>query len=269
MIATSGKVGHVASAVRSHLFLLCPNNSGSTFLSQAIARSPHVWSLPTEGQHVFGFAGPSTRGTPWPLIWAGSAQTTAYFADARYDWERIRKTWYFHAEANNSDAPIFHTRSPPFLLLAGQLNDNFRDARFLIMVRDPYAALEGIVRRRRHVPELGEDPDLATMAARHLVECFKRQLANRVRFADRSLFLTYEEMCSDPGATATKIGRLAPGLGPIDLTQEQSVKGMYKEALRNMNAEQIGRLTAQDAEAATAVFRENLDVLEAFGYGLR
>lgn len=268
MNAGNAKVGQVTAAVRSHLFLLSPNNSGSTFLSQAIARSPNVWSLPVEGQHVLGFAGPSTRGSPWPLIWAGSAESRAHFAEAHYDWERTRKAWYFHAEAKSSDAPVFHTRSPPFLLLADQLAANFRDPRFLIMVRNPYAALEGIVRRRRRAPGLGDGADLPTVAARHLVDCLKLQLENMDRFADLSACFTYEELCADPGGTARKIRQLVPELGAIDLTAEQSVKGTYKEPLRNMNEDQIDRLSSRDVDAATAVFREHLNTLEAFGYGI-
>jgi hypothetical protein len=260
----------VASAVRTHLFLLCPNNSGSTFLSQAIARSSNVWSLPTEGQRVFGFAGPSTAETIWPLIWGGSAQSRAHFADAQYDWERTRKAWYYHAEADHPAAPIFHTRSPPFLLIADQLRDNFSDARFLLMVRDPYATLEGITRRRRRSPtELGDGAGLATFAARHLVTCFKQQLVNLEALSGRCVFFTYEEMCADPDRVTREIIDLVPDIGGFDLAASQAVKGIYQEPLRNMNHDQIARLCEADRKAATAVFREHLEVFERFGYDVQ
>ena len=47
--------------IETHLFVVSPNNSGSTFLSLALAACRQAWSLPDESRLVHGFAGPTMR----------------------------------------------------------------------------------------------------------------------------------------------------------------------------------------------------------------
>ncbi|MDN3644828.1 sulfotransferase [Pontixanthobacter aestiaquae] len=257
------------AAIKKHLFLLCPNNSGSTYLSRALAKSQSVWSLKREGQHILGFAGPSSIETPWPLIWGGETRTLAYFRDSPdYDWERTKKAWYFHADAVHNNAPVFHTKSPPFLLIADQLATNFENASFLFMVRNPYAVLEGILRRRKPVDGEARALEMPKIAAQHLVTCFRYQRENIERYADRSFSFSYEELCEDPAAIATGISTLVPELDDLDLSQKLAVKGTYDEPLRNMNDDQIARLTDAQIAMANEVFRPNADLLSHFDYPL-
>ncbi len=257
------------AAIRKHLFLLCPNNSGSTYLSRAIATSPHVWSLEREGQHTFGFAGPTTTETPWALIWAGEEETLSYFRDSPdYDWARSKKAWYLQAAAHRHDAPVFHTRSPPFLSIADQLASNFCDPHFLLMVRNPYAALEGIVRRRTRAPLIDNPDNLARVAATHLMRCFAMQKQNIERLGERAIHFTYEQLCADPRSIAFRIEEFMPELGPLDLTQKLEVKGTYDEPLRNMNDDQIARLSQVQLDEANSVFLEHEELLSYFNYAL-
>lgn len=264
----AGEIDDRSRAIRKHLFLLCPNNSGSTYLSQAIATSPAVWSLPHEGQHMIGFAGPSTLDTPWPLIWAAEEDSLAHFRDSPdYDWQRTARAWYFHARAGGPDASVFHTKSPPFLLIPDQLVQNFADTSFLFMVRNPYAALEGILRRRK-MGTMQDGPDLPRIAAQHLVACMRAQRSNIERYAGRSIAFTYEELCAAPTRIADRIAQLVPELSDLDLSQRMLVKGQYDEELRNMNDEQIARLSSADIALANAVFAEAVDVLSYFDYSV-
>lgn len=263
------KIEQVAAAVATHLFILCPNNSGSTYLSRAIAQSRHVWSLEREGQHVLGFAGPQTLNSPWPLVWAADEERLAHFRDSPdYDWERTRKAWYFHASAAHAEAPVFHTKAPPFLMIADQLRDAFANTRFIIMVRNPYATLEGILRRWQRTDARARTLDLAESGARHIVACFEQQLRNIERFGDCSISFTYEDLCADPPGRADAIRRLVPDLDDLDLTQRLAIKGIYDEPLRNMNDEQIARLDPAEIERANAVFGRSGSALTSFGYAL-
>jgi Sulfotransferase family len=263
------KITQVADAVSTHLFLLCPNNSGSTYLSRAIARSRHVWSLEREGQHVLGFAGPQTLNSPWPLVWAADEERLAYFRDSQdYDWERTRRAWYFHATAARADAPVFHTKAPPFLMVADQLQTAFPDTRFIIMVRNPYATLEGILRRWQRTDASARTLDLAQAGARHIVACLAQQLRNIERFKDCATAFTYEDLCNDPRGKAEEIRALVPQLDDLDLSPRLAIKGTYDEPLRNMNAEQIDRLLPAEIETANRVLKHDRSILERFGYAL-
>lgn len=257
------------SAIKRHLFLLCPNNSGSTYLSRAIATSRSVWSLPREGQHMLGFAGPSTTETPWPLIWAAQAESLSHFRDSPdYDWERTKRAWYFHAESMNENAPVFLTKSPPFLLIADQLVAHFTNTVFLFMVRNPYAALEGIIRRHHRAKLIANTQNLPRIAAQHLVTCMNVQRDNITRHAGRSIAFSYEQLCAAPDAIARNISGLVPELTDLNLTQKLAIKGTYDEPLRNMNTDQIARLTDHEIAMANEVFRPNADLLSHFDYPL-
>ena len=59
----------VAGAVGTHLFGIAPNNSGSTFLKEALATCRATWNLQREGQRMLGFAGPATH-EDGALIWS-------------------------------------------------------------------------------------------------------------------------------------------------------------------------------------------------------
>lgn len=254
-------------AIRRHLFLLAPNNSGSTFLAAALARCARAWSLPREGQHVAGFQGPSSRGTGARLLWAATPASVATFRDAAaYDWNRTRRAWHFHARADRAGADMLVIASPPFLLIADQLAAAFADAAFLIMVRNPYAVAEGIIRRAANAGPVAPGDSLATTAARHIVAALAAQQANRAAFADRAIFFTYEDMCAAPEAIATRIAALVPSLADLALDRSLPVKGRYHEPLRDMNADQIARLAPGQIADLDAVFDTHRDLLAGFGY---
>ena len=257
------------SAIKRHLFLLCPNNSGSTYLSRALAQSKSVWSLPREGQHMVGFAGPASTETEWPLIWGATEESLSYFRDSTdYDWDRTKRAWYFHATAARDDAPVFHTKSPPFLLIAKQLAKHFENTNFLFMVRNPYATLEGILRRHKTAETPIDPRELPKIAARHLVTCLSVQRDNIERYSDRSIAFSYEELCENAEAIADRISGLVPDLDDLDLTQKLAIKGTYDEPLRNMNADQIARLSHEQLDSANEIFRPNAELLSHFDYRL-
>lgn len=255
----------VAARLRSHLFVLCPNNSGSTFLSKALGTSRAVWSLRREGQHTPGYAGPRTMTLrEHALRWAASPDVRALFQDeSAYDWETIRRAWYFQASAASIQADVFVQKSPPHLLIPHLLEAAFPETRFLIMVRHPYATIEGIMRRR---PGDSDRDGQLRIATQHVLACLQQQVRNRDRYARSSLFFTYEEMCAEPERIVRGIQKLAPSLDDLTFDQVIPVKNTYEQRLTNFNAEQIARLSVDDR----AVVREILDTdpaaMREFGY---
>ena len=61
-----GAMHDVERAVETHLFGIAPNNSGSSFLKEALATCRSTWNLTREGQRMLGFVGPATprKGRP-------------------------------------------------------------------------------------------------------------------------------------------------------------------------------------------------------------
>jgi Sulfotransferase family len=249
-------------AIRRHLFVLAINNSGSTFLTKALAQSPGAWSLPREGQHVPGFAGPSSRGTGTGLLWAASAQSEALFTDpADYDWAQNSCVWEFQAEAESADAELLIVASPPFLMISKLLAHAFPEAHFLILLRHPLAVIEGILRGTA-----GDDAALVEPAARHVLRGMEYQRANIESLGSRALTIRYEDMCAAPEITAAAILKVAPELRAVDLTQRIAVKGRYNEGLRNMNGDAMARLDPALRAQIEARLADHADLLAAFGY---
>ena len=263
-----GACHDLPSRVTTHLFIICPNNSGSTFLKEALATCRLTWNLQREGQHMFGYAGPSSRATGTGLLWASEQRFIDLFTDnSAYDWPNIRKAWYFQAFARDPAATVFVTKSPPFLVNVAGLNRNFVNPRFLFMVRNPYAVVEGIWRRRRKDPRF--DPaELLAAAARHIATCLERQRRNVESYGDNGRFFTYEAMCDEPASVERIIRSLVPELHDLRLRQRLPVKRMYDEMLTNMNERQIARLNAAQIDAVNRVFRPRRKVLEHFGYAI-
>ena len=269
---------NLSRLVRTHLFVICPNNSGSSFLAGALERCRAVWRLPQEGMQIRGFAGPvpgRDRGGVPSLLWASAQHWIDLFADpGNHDWPRTRKAWHFHCFAHDPNASVFVTKSPPHLLCVEQLAEHFRGAKFLFMVRNPYAVCEGVCRRHRtrlparHLNALaGLGMTLPEAAAAHVVNCLAWQRRNIKAHRRRGVFLTYEEMCGRPEAVTRRIQALAPELGDLDLRRRIAAKD-YDEPLTNMNPRQLARLDGGRIAAFNKVLRRHRDLLAWFGYDL-
>ena len=254
-------------SVKTHLFIIGPNNSGTTFLKQALATCQNTWNLPREGQNTFGYSGPCDRELGCPLLWAAKEESRRVFQSSlSFDWETTKKAWYFQATARSARASIFVEKSPPFLLCVPELARNFKNSRFLFLLRDPYAVVEGIV-RNLGVKEFRAS--LVKKAAIHLLECFKAQDRNLRNFGRDGTFFTYEAMCDRSRVVEQQIRDLIPDVSDLKLDRCLSIKGNYRERLRNMNEQQWAALSSQDFELCNEIFQTEETVLRRFGYTIR
>lgn len=251
--------------IHTHLFIISPNNSGSTFLQKALATSEHTWNLKKEGQHTYGFVGPTPYSINQSLVWAAHKEGIEILSkESAYDWQATRKAWYFQAYSKNYKSTIFIEKSPPSLLRVTQLENIFRNAKFIFMVRNPYAVVEGILRWRKRTGSVS-----ATRAAEHIMQCFYFQQKNIEKFVNNGVFFKYEEMCSKPELIQSKIQVLVPELNDFQLNQKLSVKGRYCETLQDMNARQIECLTKEKLERINSVFTQHKQVMKYFDYAIQ
>ena len=258
--------------VKTHLFGITLNHAGSSFLDKAALTSRAVWGLPGEGQFSLGYRGPRLgRGdlAGAMKIWAARRHWRDALTDPNaYDWSRTRKAWYFVARARDPEASVFFTKSPPHLLVVDQLARHFPNAKFLFLVRNPYAVCEGIC---RHLERRGcglHDGSLPELAARHVVTCLEVQRRNIEVHRDRGIFFSYERMCAEPEGVAADISALVPELDDLQFRQRLRVKGRYHEMLIDMNERQLARLLPRRIAAFNRVFGPYEELLGHFGYQL-
>ena len=257
----------LATLVRTHLFVISPNNSGSTFVTRALETCREVWRLPREGQHMLGYEGPDLLSDGKELIWAADPEYLAAMRDhGLYDWEKARKAWYFQARAHRPDASVFVTKAPPFLIVVDQLRQAFPNARFVFLARNPYAVIEAIC--RYHGGRFGSRSEALATACSHILTCLTIQRDNIGQYADICIDLTYEELCAQPAEAALRVRQMVPELHDLDFDRTLAVKGQYNERLRDMNADQIARLSASDIAMISERFSGYEELLGSFGYGI-
>lgn len=226
-----------------------------------------------------GYIGPSLRSLPgFPVpgkVWAAEPRWVAEFADpTRHDWPNTRRAWHFQAHAWRPEASVFVEKSVRNPAQVRMLADNFRNAKFLFVVRNPYAVCEGICRSFKELFEhlaqasaWGGTP-FEEVVATHVVNILRMQARNLDEFGNHGVFFTYEELCREPARVARLIQALVPAIDDLNLNQRLSVKQTYDEQLVDMNARQIARLDAEQIAAFNRIFVPAQDLIERFGYEL-
>jgi|SRR5215216_3798426 len=118
-----------------YIFVLCPNNSGSTLLAQLLGTSPKVSILPTEGQWIAHRLAPGAMPFPEGTERRNWTSNEKKFADpSNYDWPRIKAAW---RQAWDPEKQVLVEKSPPMVIAAPLLQEQFAPARFLLSVRNP------------------------------------------------------------------------------------------------------------------------------------
>ena len=237
------------------LFLLGVSNSGTTILTRLLASHPRLRVLPKEGQALTDAVPKGDRlgtGRRWTerldVFHLTEESDPAPALRAKYDWA-------YHCERRPG---ILVEKSPPNSVRARWLQANFRPARFLAIVRHPYAVCEGMRRRSRATIE-----DAARQWA----------TANEVLLADaesleRFLLLTYEELTERPEETLERLREFLDLDEPFDRSvAERPLRMVNVEGeprpLQNFNAKSLERLT--DEEIA-AIDRIAGPMMERLGY---
>lgn len=233
----------------THLFILCPPFSGSTLLWRLIGTSGAVSVLPKEGQFLPEVEA-VMRQDPWDR-------------ERELPWPRIKCAWDGYWDSRK---PVLLEKSPPNLVHAAAIAQHFDPVRFVVMVREPFAHCEGLMRRNGWSVEL---------AAAFSGQCLRQQQHNVERL-DHVLRLTYEELARDPRAAADRIERFLPALGRLDAEREFKVhRGdaagdrVVEAAVEDLNAEKIARLSAAQIAAISAGLAPYEDALQYWGYALR
>jgi len=233
------------AASNTYLFILCPPYSGSTILWKLVATSAAVSSLPSEGQFLPEVQA-QMRERPWD-------------ATRVLPWAQIKSVWDGYWD---HDKPFLLEKSPPNLIRTDAIRQHFQPLRFLLMVRDPYAHCEGLMRRN------GWD---AQRAAEFSVRCLRQQATNATTLPD-SLAFTYEALADDPQSIARRIEAFLPGLGALNATDSfkaDSLDGLVDRPILNLNDRKLEQLSPDTLQQINGVLSRHVDASQHWGYELR
>ncbi|BBM83302.1 aspartyl/asparaginyl beta-hydroxylase domain-containing protein [Candidatus Uabimicrobium amorphum] len=254
------RIEFIKNKCTTHLFLAPINNSGSTYLKKILRKCAKTIFFKKEGQFVADFCGPVPKDKSLSFLWANDPYYPSILQnDSHYDWKKIKDAWYYAASFHyRKGACVFLEKSPPNIARISLLQRNFSHAKFIFTVRNPYAIIESTKRSRKDVYNVNA-------AANHVVNCLRIQRDNIEKFPN-SIFFTYEQMCDNYREIEQKIKYFLPELEDINLNQKIPIKRRYNEFLRNMNEEQVARLSVKEIESIRPIFGQNRDILDYFGY---
>jgi hypothetical protein len=201
-------------------------------------------------------------------MWTQTNEKAKMENEDHYDFEQIKSTWHGlwkqHEHFKTANPRVFLEKSPPNVLRAQMYEKNFPNSYFMIMVRNPYAVVEGILRRckkRRPVEE----------SIKHWVETSRKQIEN-IEVLKNNVWFTYEDLCDRPKEVAPKIKKFMPELSDINLRKKlrtySQLRGWFFSTPVNLNKPQINRLLTSDIKIINANLKQNEDLLEFFGYEL-
>ncbi len=259
LMASSGRrrrwVGALDDLHPAWLFLVGLNNSGTTLLSGLLARFPTIAAIPAEGQKLsFGLPRPGEFGVS--RVWGNTLDLFRLTEDDDCGpGERLKYDWSFHLPERSSLALVKCTQ---FSVRTPWLQACFPSARFIGIVRHPFAVCEGIRRRTGHP---------LSVAARHWRIANERMLADFQRL-DRRLLVRYEDLCERPQqALESMAGFLSlpvPDLeGVLDVPVEAPTVTGLAARVANFNSESDARLSDDDRALVRA---ESADLMRRLGY---
>lgn len=228
----------------SYLFVLCPPYSGSTLLWKLLSTSANVSALPMEGQFLPELKD-IMRDKPWD-------------AERALPWPGIKAVWESYWDKNK---PVLLEKSPPNLIRTHDIRAHFQPVKFIVMVRNPYAQAEGLMRRNHFT---------AKRAANFSMMCLRRQLEN-ARQLDDALVMTYESLVQDPLAMCAKLAVFLPALGDLDHAghfEVHSIDGTLNRPITDLNSKKIATLSADSLAAMNEVFAQHSETINAWGYSL-
>lgn len=224
------------------VFLFCPNNSGSTVLSQYAAKQLNAY-LPPFGNNE-GQMAPRVkkmmRARPW------RAQT-------EFDWRFIRKEW-----ERLAGGAVFVEASPPNIMRAGPIADVFgAESTAILSICDPYQQIASCLRRYR-----GPGTNPANLVGQWLLK------ARKIRGiqADFPHFplVRYDDFTADPVIINRILGM------PVRAGDIAGKRGLnMPRRIVNMRAVTTLFLTEKELDGISAALGPHAEIVEHFGYAVR
>ncbi len=240
------------------VFVMAPPYSGSTVLFRLIETSAQVSALPGEGQFI-AETKEAMRADPWN-------------AEAALPWPDIRAGWEAYWDLSK---PLLLEKSPPNMIRSSAIGAAFDPAYFIVLMREPYAHIEGLA-RRAHVPPMGlpRNAGRAQRIARaaELWLGFAQTQKETIDKRQHVSWLTYEDLCHEPERIANQLAAFLPELGELKIDARfgvHSVSGTAARTLSDMNEPKRRLLSSADFEIINDVLGAHKDVLACFGYSLR
>jgi len=229
------------------LFILSPPYCGSTLLNQLLSTSKNVSCNNNLG---------TREGQLLPGVRHFMFQKNRWDKSVKYPWDKIKKIWLKYWDLSK---PILLDKSIPNIMRVSDIKKEFENIFFVCMVRNPYAQVEGLMRRNDESVE---------NAAIFSLKCLQYQRQN-IKNEESLLFISYEQLTENPEKTKRKIIAFLPELSDINIDlkyKAHNFKTKSKMGIVNLNQEKMDKLTGEQIETINCIFEKEKELLDYFGY---
>ena len=231
------------------LFILTPPYCGSTLLNQILSTSNNLSCNNHLGVR---------EGQLLPEVKDIMFYNKGWDSNVMYPWKKIKKVWMQYWDQRKI---ILMDKTTTNIMRVSEIKKVFNNTCFLAMVRNPYAQVEGLIRRNGSTIEY---------AASFALKCLKYQKENIER-EKNILFLSYEDLCDNKEKSIKKIKEFIPELGNIRSDIEFSAhnfKTKAKMKIQNLNDEKIKKLSSAQIKAINFYFKKQEKLLNYFNYSI-
>jgi len=231
------------------LFILTPPYCGSTLLNQILSTSNNLSCNNHLGVR---------EGQLLPEVKDIMFYNKGWYTNVSYPWEDIKKVWMRYWDQRKE---ILMDKTNTNIMRVTEIKKVFDNIVFLAMVRNPYAHVEGLIRRNQATTE---------SAAEFALKCLRYQKQNKKTEKD-ILFLSYEDLCDNTDESIQRIKEFIPELGNIDSDLEFSAhnfKTKGKMKIQNLNDEKINKLSSEQIKIINSYFKKEKSLLNYFGYSI-
>ena len=246
------------------VFVIGCYNSGTTLLANLLETHPEINGLPREGVELTD-ALTRPEGLRWPRMWAQCqdyvALNTELATDSRAD--RIKSHWSHHVD----DTRLIVEKSIANMARLEFLATYFQPACFIYLIRNGYAAAEGVHRRSKPLDwgrtEFGSHYPMAMCAEqwRTSDNWFERQRPSLTNL----LTISYESLTESATETLADVCdflEIEPFNAAI-VNREWDIHRV-RSVIRNMNQDAIDRLSEEEIAIIEATAG---DTLAKYEYG--
>lgn len=248
---------------QTFVFIAGATNSGTGLLRDLMKPNPEMSVLPKEGHHYCKALPRERPGHKRRLFglyvhryrWAAANPEDPDFRT------RAKKVYLSYTKKWDMTKPFLVEKSPHNLMRSPFMAEAFKPAKFVVIVRNPYAVCEGLQRRRKHPLDL---------CARHWRNAYSLMREDIEQYSLDAVTVYYEHLVSDADAVLGQIGEFLGTKFPrVDVSVPIKRQNMFNEPFSlwnapDFNAESMKRLSALDK---SMIWRGAGEEAEKWGYG--
>ena len=228
--------------------MLSPPFAGSTLLTELISTSPDASVNNTQGV-MEGMKIPG-------LVSLYGNFEERWNPEYTYSWGLLEQAWRKHWDVSKK---VLIEKSPPLIIRSKQLITAFPKARYMILVRDPYAHIESLMRRRNWSIK---------QATAFSLMCLKAQYDNVKLLRSSALLIRYEDLTDEPQKIKKEILNHLPELGDINIEKLFKAHNFVDQelAITNLNEQKIALFSQEQLMEIQSLLAGDIQLLEFFGY---